>query len=216
MRRQSSGDRLATNGNGALTDDNMRTATIERSTRETSVSVTLSLDGQGQHRIASGVPFLDHMLAHVAMHGLLDLSIQASGDTQLDDHHTVEDVGIALGQALHLALGDSSGIRRYGDAVVPMDEALALVAVDVSGRATLGWDVDFACEGIGNFATELVEEFLHALVREGRLTIHVRLLAGHNAHHVAEAIFKALGRALRQAIETDQRRAGIPSTKGQL
>ena len=194
----------------------MRTATIERTTKETSVKLTLALDGQGQHAIATGVPFLDHMLTHVAVHGLIDLHIQASGDTGVDDHHTVEDVGIVLGQALRRALGDGAGIRRYGDAVIPMDEALALVAVDVSGRAVLGWHVDFPAERIGDFATEMVEEFLHALAREGHLTIHVRLLAGRNAHHIAEAIFKALGRALRPAVEMDERRSGIPSTKGQL
>ena len=194
----------------------MRTATIERTTRETSVKLTLALDGQGTHDIATGVPFLDHMLTHVAVHGLLDIALHASGDTEVDDHHTVEDVGIVFGQALHRALGDHAGIRRYGDAIVPMDEALALVAVDVSGRAVLGWDVEFEAEHIGTFATELVEEFLHALVREGHLTIHVHRLAGRNAHHVAEAIFKALGRALRQAVEKDERRSGIPSTKGSI
>lgn len=194
----------------------MRTATIERTTRETSVRLTLVLDGLGTHDIATGVPFLDHMLTHVAVHGLFDLALHASGDTAVDDHHTVEDVGIVFGQALHSALGDHASIRRYGDAIVPMDEALALVAVDVSGRAMLGWDVAFEAEHIGTFATELVEEFLHALVREGHLTIHVRRLAGRNAHHVAEAIFKALGRALRQAVEKDERRSGIPSTKGSI
>ena len=194
----------------------MRTATIERTTEETSVKLTLALDGQGQHAIATGVPFLDHMLTHVAVHGLIDLHIQASGDTGVDDHHTVEDVGIVLGQALHCALGDGAGIRRYGDAVIPMDEALALVAVDVSGRAVLGWHVDFPAERIGDFATEMVEEFLHALVREGHLTIHVRLLAGRNAHHIAEAIFKALGKALRMACELDPRESSVPSTKGVL
>jgi imidazoleglycerol-phosphate dehydratase len=194
----------------------MRTATIERTTKETSINLTLSLDGQGQYSISTGVPFLDHMLSHVAVHGLFDLSIQGSGDTEVDDHHTVEDVGIVLGQALHQALGDRSGIRRYGDALVPMDEALALVAVDVSGRGVLAWDVDFSAERIGDFASEMVEEFLRALVRESRLTIHVHLVAGRNAHHIAEAIFKALGRALRQAVEIDPRRTGVPSTKGQI
>ena len=194
----------------------MRSATIERTTKETTVSLTLALDGQGAHDITTGVPFLDHMLTHVAVHGLIDLSLHASGDTDVDDHHTVEDVGIVMGQALNRALGDHAGIHRYGDAIVPMDEALALVAVDVSGRAVLGWDVQFPAERIGTFATELVEEFLHALVREGRLTIHVRVLSGSNAHHIAEAIFKALGRALRQAIDKDERRTGIPSTKGSI
>jgi imidazoleglycerol-phosphate dehydratase len=194
----------------------MRTATVERTTKETSVKLALALDGKGRHDIATGVPFLDHMLTHVAVHGLLDISLHASGDTEVDDHHTVEDVGIVLGQGLQQALGDRAGIRRYGDAIVPMDEALALVAIDVSGRSTLGWDVQFPAERIGTFATELVEEFLQALVREGRLTVHVRVLAGRNAHHIAEAIFKALGRALRQAAEIDERRTGIPSTKGSI
>lgn len=194
----------------------MRTATIERRTKETEIALTLDLDGQGQYTIATGVPFLDHMLSHVAVHGLIDLAIQAKGDTQVDDHHTVEDVGIVLGQALQQALGERRGIGRYGDAIVPMDEALALVTIDISGRSVLGWSVELPAERIGGFASELVEEFFQALAREGRLTIHVRMLAGCNAHHMAEAIFKALGRALRQAVEIDERRSGIPSTKGRL
>lgn len=194
----------------------MRHAAIRRTTKETTVALDLELDGQGRHAIDSGVPFLNHMLDHVALHGLFDLDIKAGGDTAVDDHHTVEDVGIALGQALHQALGDRAGIRRYGDALVPMDEALALVVVDISGRAHLAWDVTFPAERIGSFASDLVEEFLHALAREGRITIHVRGMAGRNAHHIAEAIFKALGRALRQAVEPDPRRSGVPSTKGQI
>jgi imidazoleglycerol-phosphate dehydratase len=194
----------------------MRTAHIERKTKETTINLTLNLDGQGKPDIGTGVPFFDHMLTHVCVHGLIDLSIQAKGDTDVDDHHTVEDTGIVLGQALRAAIGDGAGIRRYGDATIPMDEALALVAVDVSGRGVLGWDVAFPAERIGAFASEMVEEFFHALVREGRLTIHVRLLSGRNAHHIAEAIFKALGRALHEAVEPDPRRTGIPSTKGQL
>jgi imidazoleglycerol-phosphate dehydratase len=194
----------------------MRSTTIERTTKETSIKLSLSLDGQGRHDIASGVPFLDHMLTHVAVHGLFDLAIHACGDTAVDDHHTVEDVGIVMGQALDRALGDRSGIHRYGDVLIPMDEALALVAVDVSGRGLLGWDVSFPAERVGSFATELVQEFLLALAREGHLTIHVRMLAGRNAHHMAEAIFKALGRALREAVDMDERRSGIPSTKGSI
>lgn len=194
----------------------MRQAHIERTTKETAISLTLALDGQGQHAIDSGIPFFDHMLSHVAVHGLLDLTVKALGDTQVDDHHTVEDVGIALGQALQQALGDRAGIRRYGEALTPMDEALALVAIDLSGRGVLAYDVAFGTPQIGAFAAELVEEFLHALCREGRLTLHVRLLAGRNTHHGAEAIFKGLGRALRAAVELDARRSGIPSTKGQL
>jgi imidazoleglycerol-phosphate dehydratase len=194
----------------------MRTATIQRTTKETSVTLSLNLDGHGQHDIHTGVPFLDHMLAHVAVHGLFDLAVHATGDTDVDDHHTVEDVGIALGQALRQALGDHSGIRRYGDALVPMDEALALAAVDISGRGTLGFDALFSSERIGVFATEMVEEFLQALVREGHITMHIRVMAGRNSHHIAEAVFKALGRALSEAVALDERRRGIPSTKGAI
>lgn len=194
----------------------MRTASIQRTTKETSITLSLNLDGQGQHDIDTGLPFFDHMLTHVAVHGLFDLTVQATGDTDVDDHHTVEDVGIALGQALHQALGDCSGIRRYGDALLPMDEALALAAVDISGRGVLGFDAHFPSERIGAFATEMVEEFLHAVVREGRVTIHIRVMAGSNSHHIAEAVFKALGRALSEAVAQDNRRQGIPSTKGAI
>jgi imidazoleglycerol-phosphate dehydratase len=194
----------------------MRTAAIQRTTKETSVTLSLNLDGQGQHDIQTGVPFFDHMLTHVAVHGLFDLTVHAAGDTGVDDHHTVEDVGIALGQALRQALGDHSGIRRYGDALVPMDEALALAAIDISGRGSLGFEAVFPGERIGSFATEMVEEFLHAVVREGHITIHVRVMAGSNSHHIAEALFKALGRALCEAVALDERRRGVPSTKGAI
>lgn len=193
-----------------------RRAEITRETQETAVTVGLRLDGTGRHEIATGVPFLDHMLAQVAVHGLLDLTVDARGDLAVDDHHTVEDVGIVLGQALKKALGDGQGVCRYGAATVPMDEALALVAVDLSGRAFLACDVPFAAPAIGRFDVQLVEEFLRALATHAGLTLHVRLLAGRNAHHVAEAVFKALGRALGQAVALDPRRGGVPSSKGTL
>jgi imidazoleglycerol-phosphate dehydratase len=193
-----------------------RQAEVTRRTKETNVTLRVELDGQGQHEIATGVPFLDHMLAQVALHGLLDLTIAAQGDTQVDDHHTVEDVGIVLGQALRQALGSGAGLVRYGAATFPMDEALALVALDFSGRSLLVYDVAFSQATIGRFETQLVEEFLRALALHAQLTLHVRLLSGRNAHHVAEAIFKALGRALCQALTVDPRRSGVPSSKGVL
>ncbi len=194
----------------------MRISTIERITKETAIKVALNLDGKGEARLETPVPFLNHLLAQVAAHGLMDLSIQASGDTAIDDHHTVEDVGIALGQALRQALGDGAGLTRYGWATVPLDEALAQAALDISRRPFLAYEVTFPAERIGDFDTSLVEEFLRALTVHGGLTLHVRLLAGRNSHHIAEAIFKALGRALCQAVTLDPRRQGIPSTKGML
>lgn len=193
-----------------------RTAHIQRHTTETDIDLSLNLDGSGTARIDTGIGFFDHMLTLMAAHGLLDLRIQARGDTHIDDHHTVEDVGIVLGQALQQALGDKTGLRRYGHAIVPMDEALALVAIDCSGRGLLVCDVTFERDRIGSFDTELVEEFLRAMAHNGGLTLHVRQLAGHNAHHVAEAVFKGLGQALRRAVERDPRRTGVPSTKGVL
>ena len=194
----------------------MRQARIQRQTKETEIELSLDLDGQGEHEVDTSVPFLDHMLCHVAVHGLFDLTIRAQGDTDVDDHHTVEDVGIALGQALNEALGDKAGLTRYGSQIVPMDEALALVAVDISGRGLLVFEVEFPQAKVGRFDTELVGEFLRALAHNAGLTLHVRLLNGRNTHHVIEAIFKGLGRALRQAVGVDSRRAGVPSTKGVL
>ncbi|MEM6665696.1 MAG: imidazoleglycerol-phosphate dehydratase HisB [Pseudomonadota bacterium] len=195
----------------------MRTATCNRKTNETDVSVRVSLDGAGEARIATGVGFFDHMLDQLARHGLMDLEVSATGDTHIDDHHTVEDVGIALGQAVKDALGDKRGIRRYGDAAVPMDETLARVALDISGRPFLVWDVAFTAEKIGTFDTELVREWFHAFAMNAGLTLHVEVPYGINSHHMAEASFKALARALRVAMESDCRRAdAIPSTKGAL
>jgi imidazoleglycerol-phosphate dehydratase len=194
----------------------MRQARIQRQTKETEIELSLALDGQGEHEVDTSVPFLDHMLTHVAVHGLFDLTIRAQGDTDVDDHHTVEDVGIALGQALNEALGDKAGLTRYGSQIVPMDEALALVAVDISGRGLLVFEVELPQAKVGHFDTELVEEFLRALAHNSGLTLHVRMLNGRNTHHVIEAIFKGLGRALRQAVGVDARRTGVPSTKGIL
>lgn len=193
-----------------------RTAEIERVTSETSIALSLHLDGDGASEIQTGVGFFDHMLTHVARHGLLALRVAAEGDLHIDDHHTVEDVGIVLGQALRQAVGDKSGLARYGDATVPMDEALVLCALDFSGRGQAYVDLAFSDTRIGGFATELVEEFFHAVARNAGLTLHVRRIAGTNAHHVSEAAFKAFGRALRAAVALDPRVTGIPSTKGSL
>lgn len=193
-----------------------RCATIVRDTRETRIRLELDLDGQGAHQIDTGVPFLDHMLTHVAAHGLFDLELVARGDIEVDDHHTVEDVAIVLGQALKQALGDRSGIVRYGSHILPMDEALVLVSLDLSGRGLSCFQMDFPSPKIGRFDTELVAEFMRALAHNGGITLHVRQMAGSNSHHLAEAAFKALGRALRQAVAVDPRQQGIPSTKGVL
>jgi imidazoleglycerol-phosphate dehydratase len=194
-----------------------RAATIARRTSETDIALTLSLDGTGRSEVATGIGFLDHMLTAFARHGLFDLTVQATGDLHIDFHHTTEDLGIVLGQAFAQALGDKRGVRRFGHAVVPMDEALAEVAVDLSGRPFLAWDVAFQRPKIGEMDTELFEEFFRALAMNGLLTLHVTRRAGTNAHHVAEACFKAAARALRTACEPDPRADGsIPSTKGSL
>lgn len=193
-----------------------RTAHVQRQTRETSIEVWLNLDGAGETDIRSGVPFLDHLLSHVAVHGLLDLRVQAQGDLEIDEHHTVEDIAIVLGQALDQALGRREGIRRMGEAHVLMDEALAFVAVDLSGRPYAVIDATFARPVIGALGTDMISHFLETLAFHARMNLHARVLYGSNDHHRAEALFKALGRALRQAVEIDPRRAGVPSTKGVL
>ena len=193
-----------------------RTATIHRKTNESDITLSLGLDGSGTHAIATGVPFLDHLLAHVAVHGLIDLSVQAQGDLHIDEHHTVEDVAIVLGQALAEALGERAGIRRMGHAYVPMDEALAFVAIDLSGRPYAVVDASFSAPSIGTLGTSLVGHFLESLAAHGRLNLHARILYGRDDHHKAEALFKAVGRALRDAVEPDLRRSGVPSTKGSL
>ncbi|MDO8880124.1 MAG: imidazoleglycerol-phosphate dehydratase HisB [Coriobacteriia bacterium] len=193
-----------------------RSATIERQTSETDITLTLGLDGDGSASVETGVPFFDHMLDAFGRHGLFALTVAATGDLDVDAHHTVEDVGICLGSALSEALGDRRGIRRFGSAVVPMDEALVLVAVDISGRGQLHYAVDLPIEIIGTFDTTLAREFMVALTTSAGITLHVRSLAGDNAHHIIEAAFKALARALAEAVSLDPRVTGVPSTKGAL
>lgn len=193
----------------------MRKSAIHRQTRETEIRLDLNLDGEGRYELNTGIPFLNHLLSHVAVHGRFDLSIEATGDREVDDHHTVEDIGICLGNALKEALGDKRGIARYAHCILPMDEALVLMAVDISGRSLLVCDVPFPQPIVGQFHTELVREFLQAVVMNGGLTLHVKLLNGVNTHHIAEAVFKALGRCLGEAVQIDPRRMDtIPSTKG--
>lgn len=195
----------------------MRTAQITRKTNETDITMSVALDGTGRRDIKTGVGFFDHMLDQLARHALIDMDISATGDLHIDDHHTVEDVGIALGQALAKAMGDKRGIRRYGSFHLAMDDALVRAALDLSGRPYLVWDVEFPTSKIGNFDTELVREFFQALSTHGGITLHVTRLAGINSHHIAEAAFKAVARALREALEPDPRSEGaIPSTKGTL
>ena len=194
-----------------------RTAQVERNTLETQITVSVDLDGSGKSAFTTGVPFLEHMLDQVARHGLIDLDIKASGDTHIDDHHTVEDVGITLGQAFAKAVGDKKGIYRYGHAYVPLDEALSRVVVDFSGRPGLEFHVDFPRARIGAFDVDLFIEFFQGFVNHAGVTLHVDNLRGHNAHHIAETVFKAFGRALRMALAEDPRMAGVtPSTKGSL
>lgn len=194
-----------------------RSASVERTTNETSIKVSVSVEGQGQFDISTGVGFFDHMLEQLSKHSLIDMNVKAKGDLHIDDHHTVEDCGLALGQALNEALGDRRGIRRYASCDLPMDEAMTTAAIDVSGRPFLVWDVDFPREKIGSFDTELVREFFNAFAQAARITLHVKNHYGVNAHHIAETCFKAVARALRTAIETDPRAAqSVPSTKGTL
>jgi imidazoleglycerol-phosphate dehydratase len=195
----------------------MRTSEIKRATAETDISLALNLDGTGKSEIETGCGFLDHMLTLFAKHGRFDLIVTCKGDTQVDDHHTVEDIGIALGVAFADALGNKKGICRYGSTTLPMDESLILTAVDLSGRSYLGYDLSIPTQKVGTFDTELVEEFLLGFVRNAGATLHVRQLAGTNSHHIIEGAFKATARALRQAVAADERAAGeIPSTKGAL
>jgi imidazoleglycerol-phosphate dehydratase len=194
----------------------MRKAEVSRTTAETALSVRLGLDGTGAYVNNTGVGFFDHMLDQLARHALIDLEVTATGDLHIDDHHTVEDVGIALGRALRQALGDKAGIRRYGACLLPMDEALVRAAVDLSGRPYLVWNLAFPSPKIGSFDVELVREFFTAFAMNGALTLNVALIDGANSHHIAEACFKAVARALREAVEPDPRAEGVPSTKGTL
>jgi len=195
----------------------MRTANISRNTRETRIRVALNLDGTGRQSVQTGVPFLDHMLDQIARHGLIDLDIQCEGDTHIDDHHTVEDIGITLGQAFAQAVGDKTGLRRYGSAYVPLDEALSRVVIDLSGRPGLVYHVPYTRARIGNFDVDLAREFFQGFVNHALVTLHVDNLRGENAHHQCETVFKAFGRALHSAVEIDPRNAGVvPSTKGVL
>ncbi|MGB8811918.1 MAG: imidazoleglycerol-phosphate dehydratase HisB [Paracoccaceae bacterium] len=195
----------------------MRKAEISRKTAETAISVAVNLDGSGTYEVKTGVGFFDHMLDQLARHSLIDITLRATGDLHIDDHHTVEDCGIALGQALAKALGDKRGINRYGDCHLAMDDAQVRCALDLSGRPYLVWNVDFPTAKIGTFDTELVREFFQALATHGGITLHVDRLHGINSHHIAEAAFKAVARALRMAVQTDPRKAdAVPSTKGML
>lgn len=195
----------------------MRKAEITRTTAETEIAVSLELDGTGAYQMATGVGFFDHMLDQLSRHSLIDMKVAARGDLHIDDHHTVEDVGIVIGQALARALGDKRGIRRYGSCLLPMDDALVRAALDLSGRPYLVWKVEMPTEKIGSFDTELVREFFQALSTHGGITLHVEALAGINSHHIAEAAFKAVARALREAVEADPRKGdAVPSTKGAL
>lgn len=195
----------------------MRTAMITRTTAETDISVEVNLDGTGKYKNATGVGFFDHMLDQLSRHSMIDMTIAASGDLHIDDHHTVEDTGIALGQALVQALGDKRGIRRYGSCLLPMDDAQVRCALDLSARPYLIWNAELPTAKIGNFDTELVREFFQALSTHGGITLHIDALHGINSHHIAEATFKSVARALRKAVEPDPRSAGaLPSTKGAL
>lgn len=194
-----------------------RTAKVVRATAETDIGLSMDLDGTGAADVETGVGFFDHMLCALARHSMVDLTLRVKGDTCVDDHHTVEDTGIVMGQALREALGDKRGIRRFGSVMVPLDEALVMAAVDISGRGELFWDVAIGPSKVGSFDTELGHEFFAGLARDAGITLHLRLVCGENAHHILEATFKAFARALREAVEPDFRSAGaIPSTKGSL
>ena len=195
----------------------MRSAKVSRNTLETQIEVELNLDGSGKAKFDTGLPFLDHMLDQIARHGLLDVSILAKGDLQIDAHHTVEDIGITLGQAFNQAVNDKKGLRRYGHAYVPLDESLSRAVLDISGRPGLVFNCEFVRDSIGEFDVDLINEFFQGFVNHALVTLHIDNLAGNNAHHQAETIFKAFGRALRMALELDPRMAGVmPSTKGML
>jgi imidazoleglycerol-phosphate dehydratase len=195
----------------------MRRSEIQRDTRETRIFVAVDVDGRGEAELSSGIPFLDHMLDQVARHGMVDLTVRAKGDLEIDAHHTVEDIGITLGMAIAKAVGDKTGIRRYGHAYVPLDEALSRVVVDFSGRPGLEWHVDFRRARVGDFDVDLTHEFFQGFVNHAQATVHVDNLRGDNAHHQCETIFKAFARALRMAVEADPRAGGlVPSTKGTL
>jgi imidazoleglycerol-phosphate dehydratase len=197
-------------------DAKHRTATVRRQTGETRIELTLDLDGEGKADVATGVGFFDHMLTLLARHGLIDLTVNAAGDLHVDAHHTVEDVGLCFGKALAEALGDKAGVRRYGDATVPMDETLVTAAVDLSGRPFCVWKADVPLETLGTFSSQLAEEFWRAVSSSAALTLHVVLHHGRNTHHIVEGVFKATARALRAAVERDPRGGGVPSTKGVL
>jgi imidazoleglycerol-phosphate dehydratase len=194
-----------------------RTASVERKTNETDITVSIDLDGNGRSKFETGVPFLEHMLDQVARHGMVDLDVVAKGDTHIDDHHTVEDIGITLGQAFAKALGDKKGIRRYGHAYVPLDEALSRVVIDFSGRPGLEYHASYPRARVGEFDIDLLHEFFQGFINHAQVTLHIDCIRGKNAHHIAETIFKAFGRAVRMAIEADPRMEGVtPSTKGSL
>lgn len=194
----------------------MREAEIKRQTSETEIELRLNLDGDGSSKVDTGVPFLDHMLELFSKHGLFNLELTADGDLEIDAHHTVEDIGICLGRAINKSIGDKAGIKRYGTEYVPMDEALVSVSLDLSGRSYLAYGLELKRDRVGEFDTELVVEFMRAVVQNGGLNLHLRQLAGENTHHIIEAAFKAFGRALRQAVEEDERITGVMSTKDKL
>lgn len=208
---------MSTSQDNPVSQSSGRSARVERNTLETRITVAVNLDGTGQARFETGVPFLDHMMDQIARHGLVDLDVQARGDLEIDDHHTVEDIGITLGQALRQALGDKKGVRRYGHAYVPLDEALSRVVIDLSGRPGLEMHVPYTRAMVGGFDVDLFEEFFRGFVNHAMVTLHIDNLRGNNTHHQIETVFKAFGRALRMAVEMDPRAAGaMPSTKGTL